>query len=245
MNGSSNQRNHISYFYAVLLIGFLLLSAACTKTEMPPIITPPIPQIPTLNLPIEGNQHSNCLLMTWQKVEYAENYTVQIATDAVFSFNGSRIVEEKLDSSEQRYIMDFRDLESGTYYCRIKSGNLEGESVWSLPVSFQISLQNITDCIEYESPNPPFLQLPLDSTNIADDTVVFTWTESPKATHYRLEVKALTSLPQIVYDNSEIYESTRTVQAFPNGPYYAWRVKAYNHTAESAWSDSRIFRVEP
>lgn len=231
-------------FY-LLITGFFLLFA-CSKNEpTPPISTVPIPQTPALNLPIEGNQYANCLLMSWGKVESAENYTVQIGTDVVFSLNGSRILEEKLDSSYNRYIMDFRDLESGKYYCRIKSGNKQGESKWSESVFFQVRLQNIADCIEYDAPKTPSLQHPSDSVNIEDDTVIFSWTESPKATHYRLEVKALFSLPQIVYDNAEIYEPTRTVQSFPNGPYYTWRVKAYNHTAESPWSDSRVFRVEP
>ncbi|MEZ4886913.1 MAG: hypothetical protein R3E32_19445 [Chitinophagales bacterium] len=244
MNITSKNKNY--YNWLIYLIVVLFLSTACTKIETPPAITPPpIPKTPKLSLPIGGSQYANCLLMSWQKVEFAENYTVQIATDSIFSFNGSRILEEKLDSSEQTYVMDFRNIESGSYYCRVKSGNIAGESEWSTPVSFQINLQNISDCIEYESPTPPFLQMPLDSMSIDGNAVTFSWTSSTKATHYRLEVKALTSFPQVIYDNSDIYESTRTIQSFKNGPYYAWRVKAYNHTAESAWSDARVFRIEP
>ncbi len=236
----------ISFVFTVLFALMICLTTACTKSDDTPIfVPPPIPETPLILLPIEGDQYGNCVLFSWAQVDGASGYTLQIGEDEVFSYNGSLVLEEKIDSSEQAYIMDFRGEKTGTYYCRLKAGNISGESSWSNPVSYKVSVQNIENCIEYEEPPIPILEMPLDSASIAGNEVAFSWTGSSKATHYQLQIVSLTGSTQIFYNKGNIEETKRTVLSFPRGVYYSWQVKAFNHTAGSAWSPARIFWIEP
>ncbi|MFK7905806.1 MAG: hypothetical protein AB8B69_11805 [Chitinophagales bacterium] len=228
-------------------VGLLIcLTTACTKSDDTPIfVPPPIPETPAILLPKEGDQYGNCVLVSWSKVDMASAYTLQIGEDEVFSYNGSLVLEEKIDSSEQAYIMDFRSEKTGTYYCRLKAGNVSGESAWTSPVSYKVSVQNIENCIEYDKPPTPTLEFPVDSASIAENEVAFSWIGSSKATHYQLQIVSLTGSTQVFYNKGNIEETKRTVLSFPRGVYYSWQVRAFNHTAGSAWSPAQVFWIEP
>ena len=234
-------------FKGLMFCFIIVLVTACTKTDSTPIvIPPPIPDLPSIMLPKEGDQYGNCLLVSWQKADFATDYVLQIGADEIFSYNGSLVLEEKIDSSENSYIVDFRGENAGRYYCRMKARNSSGESSWTSPISYRVSIQSLEDCIEYELPIAPTLEFPEDSMSIGGNSVSFSWKgSSPNTTHYQLEITSLTGTVDIFYNKGNIEETKRTVQSFPSGIYYSWHVRAFNHTAGSAWSERRVFWIEP
>lgn len=232
-------------YFCILIISILYLPA-CTKSDTPPTNIPPIPQIPEFTLPIEGNSYGNCLLVTWKKVAEASNYTLQFSEDEIFSLNGSLILSEKIDSSEQSYIMDFRSKGKGNYYCRIKAGNTTGESTWSSSISYNINYNNLENCIDYTPPLAPSLLLPEDSLRSNEKFITFSWSESFNATHYQISISSMSSSSnQLFYNKGNIQDTQRNVQSFQGGRYYSWSVRAFNHNISSPWAESRIFWVEP
>lgn len=246
MKTFNNNKRYLNSFLTIILIVSLYLSA-CTKNDTPTIITPPpIPEIPKFSLPIEGNSYGNCLLVSWEKVEEASDYTLQFSEDEIFSLNGSLILSEKIDSSEQAYIMDFRNEGKGNYYCRIKAGNVSGESVWSPIIPFNINYNSIENCIDYTPPPAPSLLLPEDSLRTNEKSITFSWTESSNATHYQISISSIGGTSsQLFYNKGNIEDTQRNVQSFQGGRYYSWTVRAFNHNVSSPWAESRRFWVEP
>ncbi len=229
-------------FTLFVMIGVL----SCTKSEdSPDVSSDPVPEVPSIVLPVEGDQYRNCLLVSWQKVDFATEYILHIGRDDVFSLNGSLVLEKKMDSTYNSFIVDFRNEGVGTYFCRLRAKNARGESAWTTPISYKINFQNISTCIEYTAPKAPTLTAPEDDVLINGTEVTLSWTSVPLATHYILYVQSVTGETQFLYDRNNLQNTQHTMQALPRGVNYSWSVSGVNNNAVGPPAESRIFRIAP
>lgn len=236
-----------SFSTKIFVIFVLLGIFSCTKSsdDSPDVPLDPVPETPSILLPLEGDQYRNCLLVSWEKVDFATEYILHIGRDAVFSLNGSLVLEKKMDSTKNSFIVDFRNEGVGTYFCRLRAKNARGESAWTTPISYKINFQNISTCVESTIPSAPTLLLPVDSVLINGTEVTLSWKEVSLATRYSLFVRSVTGSTQFLYNRSNIGDTKHTIVALPKGVDYSWSVSAINGNASGPPSESRIFRVTP
>ncbi len=87
----------------------------------------------------------------------------------------------------------------------------------------------------------PYLLTPLQYSSFTTSTVNFTWHPVDSATSYRLQISPFSNFSSLTY-NQTSSDTFQTSTALPNDWYY-WRVKAYDATDSSDWSEVRSFSV--
>lgn len=236
----------MKYFVTTFLkngILSVLLCACFVKcSEAPPIvpeiIAPEVP--PMITQPIEGDERGNCVTVKWDAVAGAESYTVQLATDAIFSLNGSILEILQVMAPETEVLFEFT--ETDTYFVRIKAENIAGESAWSVGVSFHASAASFFPC--FPVPNAPTLSLPADGAVVSGNAQTLSWLPVNNATRYHLQVSATTNFePPLIYDNDMLGIVERPLEGFLFSRTYSWRVRAFDHSSFSLWSEVRTFVV--
>ncbi len=239
-------RQLITFF----LIGVFISGAiACTKSEddAPSEPLPVIaPAVPVVNSPYEGDRYdNNCLFLLWEKVDFATEYIIQVAKNNLFSYNGSLVLEEELDSARSSFIVDLRSETTGDYYFRMRAKNGQEKSAWTEPISFQVRLFSTVNCSEFSTPLTPRLIAPEDSLILNGSDVTFRWTRTINATSYSITVWSLSDSTNYVHKRGNITNNEYTIQSMPLNTDYYWQVRAFNNSEYSAWSESRVVRLRP
>ena len=227
------------------LLFLLLLSLyyfpSCNDDGNGNLFTEP-PETPAILSPFSNATTNQCITVVWTKTENTEQYRVQLASDTLFSENGSRLYNMTLEGNLDAYT--FEHLESGFLYARVKAVNGGGESTWSSVVGFEVAIDLIFPC--YDPPGETHLLLPTHNEPfVGVYDIFFDWSAVPEATHYQLQIgwEVDSNIESWVYDNEKVSDSERTVQGFPAGKTFVWRVRAFTYSAVGAWSNFRRFTI--
>ncbi len=133
-----------------------------------------------------------------------------------------------LDSSLTDTTKALSGLNSQTvYYWRVKAKNAVGWGPYSAWWRFTTTMA---------APAPPVLVSPPDGATGVTVPVTFVWHLSATAVSYRLQVATDSLFTTIIYNDSTITDTTKTVSGLPQLALLFWRVSAKNPGGTSAYS---------
>lgn len=107
-------------------------------------------------------------------------------------------------------------------------------------ISMFIAKTGVNDSI----PATPSLIAPLDSAVGVSPSDTYTWTDSPGAVMYTVQVATDTGFTNII-NTVNFGEASGTDLSFPGSATYYWRVQANNGGHLSAWSNYHMFTAVP
>ncbi len=169
----------------------------------------------------------NDILLNWYPVMNAEQYTISYSTDPAFS-----ISVQNTTSADTSVLIS--GLEYATqYYWKVKAtavGFMDGE--WS-------AVWNFTS----DSLQAPGLISPANGAiNANSDTTVLQWEHMPYVTFY--EYMYATNDTFYNANNDFIGESHAEITELSNATLYYWKVRAFDGTNYSQWSDIWTFTTD-
>ena len=187
------------------------------------VVVVALPTAPTLNAISNADGDGN-YSVSWSAVSIATGYTLQEASNS--SFTGATTAYSGSGTSTS-----ITGKAPGTYYYRVRSSNIRGDSAWS-------STQSV---VVVAPPSTPTLNPIANSTGNNSYTV--SWSSVSNATSYTLQQA----------DNSDFtnattaYSGSATQFALNNQPGGTWyyRVRAANVAGNSPWSITRFTTVRP
>jgi regulation of enolase protein 1 (concanavalin A-like superfamily) len=166
--------------------------------------------------------------MQWDTTASATTYRLQLSTDAGF---GTVAYSDTAITGTSKEVAGL--LNTTKYYWRVRGKNAAGVGANSDVYAFTTAIS---------APAVPTLVAP--AANAVDVVVSPTliWTKSPAAVTYRLQV-ATDSLfvSGIVFNDSTLTDTVRTMPALTNLTKYYWRVNAKNTGGASSYSTRRAF----
>jgi uncharacterized protein YegP (UPF0339 family) len=167
---------------------------------------------------------------SWEEIEFADQYEVQIATPS-FSVANQIVLDTILRDSTQILRRFEKALIPNQYEWRIRAANSDYETAYSR-ASFEVTSEEQGDDI---SDAQVQLIAPSDSVTITSATVNFTWDAVDGAESYTLQVATpdFQNPIQVVVD--EVLTTTSFQTVLTNGEYQ-WRVKAVNESSETDYS---------
>ena len=181
--------------------------------------------------PIDGAVlETNTINFTWEPVEFAEDYKIQIATPD-FNNTVQVVVDEVLAGTTST-----QTLEDGDYQWRIKARNSESETGYTI-ASF--SVQSNGDDLSNKTVT---LIAPIDGAMLTNNELNFTWEAVTNADEYIVQIATpdFTNPIQVVVD--ETLTTTTATHTLIDGSYQ-WRVKAKNATSQTPYTTSS-FTIE-
>ena len=185
---------------------------------------------PGLLTPINGaGQIPVDPLLTWDSVEGAEFYEVQITMDAKFASDS--IPSYMSDSTS----LSVADLDYGAeYFWRARAGNENTQSAWSDPFRF------VTTKDDLLLPNIPFLIAPADKASELESPIELLWSKADLAAQYFIQISPTGEFAGEEEDLTG-FDTVLIVAELKEATEYFWRVKAINQAGESEWSEQRSF----
>lgn len=161
----------------------------------------------------------------WEEVEFAEEYTLQIATPD-FDNPLQVVVNTTLGETSSTH-----DLENGTYQWRVKAQNSTSETPYSIN-SFSVEAVVFNEDI---SGSTVSIIAPPEGTILNAPEINFTWDAVEFAEEYQFQIATpnFTNPTQVVVD--EIVTSTTSMHSLEDGSYQ-WRIKAINSTSQTPFT---------
>lgn len=188
------------------------------------------PSIPALAIPSNGtNNLPPEFNLVWNYGNGAASYRLQISTNSDFS----SILREVSGLTDTTYLVTGLEGEN-TYYWRVRSENISGNSNYSTAFSFSTGY-----------PLSPQLLSPPDATgNISIDTILI-WAKRNSADSYKFQLSKNINFDAsgLVVDATGLTDTTYHVTALEYNRFYFWRVKAVNSVGESQWSTTFRFKT--
>ncbi len=193
-------------------------------------LTTPTPHAPNLLLPTNNaQQQPTSIALSWDTVNIASSYSVQISTEA--SFATTLINQSGLTANS--YISN--GLSHGTvYYWRVKGQNTGGAGAWSPTWSFTTIIAN---------PAIPTPILPTQNAFNQSLSLILKWRSSLRAINYRLQVAYDSLFSSAIKDSTGIIDTSYSLTGLSNNTRYFWQVMAQNDGGPSAWSTVFSFRT--
>jgi len=187
------------------------------------VVEPPPP--PLLVTPLnkaEGEDAASTL--AWASAARAQCYHVQVSVESLFVqpvVNDSTVTDTAYSPGA---------LQAHTrHWWRVRAGNTGGWSAFSSLWSYTTSLATPT-------------QLgPADSATGLGDVVTFSWTASPEAVCYALEIARDRFFRDVFFRDSAISGVSTEVQGLEPFLTYYWRVRALDVKGAGAYSSTRMF----
>lgn len=191
---------------------------------------PAIPAAPALSSPANGaTGQATSPVLTWIASPGASSYGLQVATDAGFG----ALVINITGISSTTYTPA---LASGTtYFWRANANNTGGTSGFSSSRTFT-TVPTV--------PAVPALGSPANSATGVSANPTLTWTASPGATSYRVQVATDAGFGALVADVAGI-SGVSYVPSLSSATVYFWRVLATNSGGSSAYTAARTFTTVP
>jgi len=180
-----------------------------------------IPGVPVLSFPNDmADVTASVFMLNWSDATWANQYRIQIATDAGFSVI---IHDHTTTGNSSRYLHTLNPI--GNYYWRVQSINENGVSNWSLVRQFS-------------RPHPaPILLSPENGYDSVDNPqITLSWELVSGLIDYQIQVSTTSDFTQLLDD-----QTSNTTSYTLNFPYYTrvyWRVRALG-VVNSAWSEVR------
>ncbi len=192
------------------------------------------PGIPTLISPADGASGQPLSIgFTWSSATDATQYHIQVATDSAFASgiitNDSTLTDTTRTVSGLAY--------STAYYWRVRGRNGFGNSIFT-------PHRNLTT---QDPPVPPMPSLvsPANGATNQPTTLTFRWNVSAAAAQYELQVATDSTFTSgIVFGDSTLTDTSRTVSGLGNDLLHYWRVRAKNVSGSSAFSGIRNFTTQ-
>jgi len=208
-------------------------NSGVTETNVQLVSENPLPLTPVLISPENGTffADSTNLNFDWSDAAFAVGYIYEISTD--INFNTIYESDSTVYSSSYRNLTSF---ESGRYYWRVSSFNGGGYSARSEIWWF--------DILQGSVPLAPELENPADGYVSSSPFIDFSWSETPAADLYKIELAADDQFNNIIIVDSNLTEiNYQNPDSLPDGIYY-WRVSAGNSYGWSEYSEVRYFDVQ-
>ena len=171
----------------------------------------------------EATGISQLPLFEWSEVEGASSYSLMVATDP--DFENIVIFEEGLLETEYQVPASYELAPSTVHYWKANATDGEQTSPWSYVWSFTTG---------GDLPSPTLSSPPNYASEIPT-SVKFEWEPQVAAENYQLQIARNEEFSNIVYDQM-LTVSQVTVGLERYSSYY-WRVKAFNPSSESDWSE--------
>ena len=198
--------------------GYIIVSS--DKSSLLPVPVPLSPATLTTNT-------QTSLSLTWNIVEKAEYYMLQVDDNADFSslvFNGSAIIITSQLIS---------DLNNDTkYYWRVSAYTPTDTSNWSETWNFT-TVPAIPDI--------PTLISPSNSSLNQELTLTLNWNTSSKAESYSLQLSTDPDFSSTILNESGITSTNKEISGLINNTTYYWKVSATNAGGTSDWSETWNF----
>lgn len=165
----------------------------------------------------------------WNRVETAEAYQIEIATDS--GFNNVLYSQDGIDVVN--YISEELPDQTQLYW-RVRAYNNGGYSNWSSATSFttQIAI-----------PASPVLVYPEDEFTEVSTSPELIWNSVTRADSYHLQLSSSSLLITNLVDEENLTDTTYHVEGLEDGTRYYWRVYANNESGTSL-ADKYIFYTE-
>ena len=219
---------------------------------------PPAPATPTLATPTDSTLNLSLTpALDWNDVTYADNYRVQIATDAGFT----AISYDTIGLTVSQITVPSGKLTTNKlYYWRVSATNYSGTSSYSTAWRFTTAPN---------APNVPVLSAPANNATSQPVTITFKWykaietladniqqttnskeqitnnkqrttntgKDSPLAiSNYWFEYSTDSTFATVIARDSSLADTTKILTGLSNLTKYYWRVKAKNQTGWSSFS---------
>ncbi len=185
--------NNTQYYWRVLSTnsaGDSNWSAAFNFTTLPTIAGVPVLISPSNN----STNESLTPTLSWNTVNDADSYKVQLSDDAGFS---TFIIDQ---SGVTETSLDITGLTNDTqYYWRVLATNSAGDSEWSTPFNFT-TLPNIADV--------PVLVSPSNNSTNQSLTPTLSWNAVTGADSYKVQVSEDPGFATFIIDQSGVTETT-------------------------------------
>jgi hypothetical protein len=198
------------------------------KIYLPQVMVyyPRVPFTPLLNAIANPEGGSYSLSWTESPRQLALTYTVQEATDSIFTQN----VRQACSTPDLSCIISGQL--AGDYFYRVAGNNDFGRSNWSNTASAAVLL-----------PETPILD-PIDGSD-GSNKYSLVWSASLRATNYVLweSLEPDFADPAIVYSGAATSWTTPNPGSSPDTYYY--KVKSTGPTGESAWSAPQSITIYP
>jgi hypothetical protein len=226
LTGTSRQvgplSNNATYYWHVSAKNNLGGSSYSPTWNFTTAMAPPLP--PVLLSPASGSiDQPMTVTLTWNASATAATYRVQVSTDSLF---GTTVLNDSTVTTTSRQVGPLAN--STKYYWRVNAKNAGGTSSYS-------SVWNFTT-VAGPAPPPPVLGSPANGAACQPSTVTLTWTASPGAAKYRVQLANDSLFTLITVDDSTVTTTSRLVSSLAGGTTYYWRVSAINTGGPSPFS---------
>jgi hypothetical protein len=172
------------------------------------------------------------LKLVWHKSARAVNYRIQVSTDEAFT--GTLFLNDSTLTDTTRMIGPLAN--KTAYFWRTTAKNAAGISAFS-------DVRKFTT-IALLSPPIPTLVSPKDTASGLSTSPVLKWNPALRAVTYTLQVSTTTTFGTLVFQDSTLKDTTKSVGPLKNDELYYWRVSAKNATGTSLYSEIRSFSTQ-
>ncbi len=164
--------------------------------------------------------------LTWKPITATSGYTIQLSSNNLFS--DTLHIAKNIPDTITVFTLN-RELSD--YYWRVRAEDANNIGYWSNAFKFRTTLL------------PPVALSPADSATGVARMVNFNWTEKDTNAVYRLQVADDMAFANLLLDTNGLNKAEFDffVQQF-NKQYY-WRIKVFNQSCESGWSDVFTFKT--
>ncbi|MBI3195401.1 MAG: hypothetical protein HYZ34_13200, partial [Ignavibacteriae bacterium] len=187
----------------------------------------PPPAMPTLSSPSNNtvNQPINVTLQ-WNASSGATSYRITVSKDTNFTqivFDDTVLTTSQAMSGLLNYT---------NYFWRVRAFNSGGSSAYTTAWKFRTIVA---------APATPSLVLPVQGATNQFTSLKLIWYNSSLAETYWLQVASDTNFTLIVFSDSTLSDSSKSVSGLNSSTKYFWKVRAKNVGGTSAFSTIRSF----
>ncbi len=188
------------------------------------LLSPPSP------VRLEKLYRSMPAVFQFESIAGAKSYRVMLARDADLK----DVVKSKIiDPHETLNITGIND---GMYY--LQSRSIDKEGLEGLP----LDAVNVHVRV---NPLPPFIQQPVDKSELREKAVEFEWLKVKDAVRYHLQVSTNSEFINKVIDTDDIRDTKYSSDIFEFTTYYFRLSSISSDEYEGVWSDVQSFSIIP
>lgn len=188
-----------------------------------------LPGTPVVTAPLSGfDEAGESIDVTWEPVEYAESYNLEIATDQNFQNK----FHTKSGINGTSYTVNGL-LGETDYFLRVQGKNNGGTGDFSSTVNFSTGFPKLIT-----------LLLPNDLSLDVDLEAELIWHSSPVASNYLVQLsRDVVINPAKMVLDTVVVDTSLITPILQLNTVYSWRVNAVNSIGESGWTDIYKFKT--